>query len=728
MNSIKTLIKLFSIISILLLGSCELLEDYFKDQLPSAINLNKSSITLEIGQKEIVIATVEPENAIDKSVIWESSNTAIASVTSTGEIIGIAEGEAVISVKATAKKDITNSIQVIIKKPITNPESITIDTPITKLLIGETFQLQATVLPAESTDKSVSWVSSNPEIVSVSTEGLLTGKAIGKATITVMSVADESINNTLSINVETSGTTEIKPESITINNPVSSLSIGDTLQLQATVLPANATNKKVSWLSSNTNVATIDELGNLSVINLGETTISASISETNISNSFNLTAHHTIYSYSKEGEFNIFAKEYRPISDSEKNPTLPNVGDLTFVDITTESLAISENNPDIDSFYNPFIPFNHFIKLIMEKISTSNKDTINNIPFYFTISELPDNEYNKVIIKNNTIYGALNTKIDKNGYYAKFLLVMRVNSSNILETYIKYERIDSNFIESAYSIGELFMTTNIINNNSSFVSKNLELLDLNNLIYDESHSKAIIFTDDNNKISAHYIEEDKSQNFEVENSTGKADVMIYEVDSENTLETTIHTDFYNSNKELIALVSYNADSLDISKLDTNDLGTIVSNIDLQYSLKNILPLKPEYSNNYDLISIVTSNNTDISKRYYLFSKTLMGTPRQLIPSYNGGDVLQYINSFIDNTEDIYINTNIETTYDYPAYFTWTYDTSYFTGASLSTVATLRANFKNMYDKHWLEFRNSSVDYSKINRSQDELDIINSISK
>ena len=131
-------------------------------------------------------------------------------------------------------RDVTFSTAVV------NVTSVTVSPTAATISIGGTQQLTETVLPANATNKSVTWSSSNTAVATVSTSGLVTAVAIGSATITV-TTQDGNYTATSVITVAT-----IPVTSVSVSPPAATLSVGGTQQLTATVLPANATNKSVT--------------------------------------------------------------------------------------------------------------------------------------------------------------------------------------------------------------------------------------------------------------------------------------------------------------------------------------------------------------------------------------------------------------------------------------------------------------------------------------------------
>ena len=148
------------------------------------VKLNKSALTLQIYQKETLQATIFPDDATDQTVTWSSSYDAIASVTQNGEVSAIKEGFAIITVTTKdGNKKATCSVTVMPEPvPVTD---VTIDKSTLTLQVAQKENLRVTVIPANATDKTVIWSSSDETVASVNQNGEVTAIKEGSATITV---------------------------------------------------------------------------------------------------------------------------------------------------------------------------------------------------------------------------------------------------------------------------------------------------------------------------------------------------------------------------------------------------------------------------------------------------------------------------------------------------------------------------------------------------------------
>ena len=232
----------------------------------TGVSISKSTLPLTEGDSETLTATVSPSNATNKAVNWSSSDAGVASV-SDGKVTALKPGTTTITVStADGGKTATCAVTVEAKKiPVTG---VTLDKEETGLVEGEEVTLVATLAPENATEKTVEWSSSDEKVATVK-DGKVTAVAPGTATITVKTV-DGSKTATCKVTVEKKG---IPVNKVTLNKTTQTLEIGSEVTLVATVSPSNATNKKLTWSSSNSEVATVDQNGKVKAVKAGTSSI-----------------------------------------------------------------------------------------------------------------------------------------------------------------------------------------------------------------------------------------------------------------------------------------------------------------------------------------------------------------------------------------------------------------------------------------------------------------------
>jgi expansin len=155
------------------------------------------------------------------------------------------------------------------------------------LVPGMTSQLTATVSPANASDKSVNWTSDNTGVATINTNGVVTGISEGNATITVVT-NDGSYTASCIVAVD-SVVTSVPVTGVTISPTNTSVDIGGTIVLNASVSPDNATDKSVGWSTSDANIATVDQSGVVTGVSAGSTTITVNTTDGNFTASSAIT-------------------------------------------------------------------------------------------------------------------------------------------------------------------------------------------------------------------------------------------------------------------------------------------------------------------------------------------------------------------------------------------------------------------------------------------------------
>lgn len=233
-----------------------------KERVVTGITLNTNSISVSIGEENHLVATTNPADA---AVTWSTDNDNIATVDNNGKVVGKSEGKTNIRAKLN---DVTEAVcEVTVVKPAAS--SVYLNTTDLKLSEGEPNSLVATVLPENARNKNVTWESSNTDVATVDENGKVLAKSAGEATITVTT---EDGDHTATCKVTVINAV-VSVESVGLNTNSLELSIGKEHKLEATITPSNATNKSVTWESSNSDVATVDNNGKVVGKSAGDATI-----------------------------------------------------------------------------------------------------------------------------------------------------------------------------------------------------------------------------------------------------------------------------------------------------------------------------------------------------------------------------------------------------------------------------------------------------------------------
>lgn len=234
----------------------------------SSINVTSYSNIVSVKNTLQVSANILPANSTNTYIGWKSSNTSIATVSKTGLITGVKIGSVAITAIAY---DSTNGLissnysVTVIAEPFVALTSISLAPlalPLPLILnINQSFTAIMAFTPANATNKTLTWTSSSLNVANVNASGLITGLTNGTCIITARS----SAGLTALINV----TVQTPPAAISLNV---SIHVSQTFTLIPTIQPDNASNKTVTWSSSNSNVATVSN-GLITGISAGLCTI-----------------------------------------------------------------------------------------------------------------------------------------------------------------------------------------------------------------------------------------------------------------------------------------------------------------------------------------------------------------------------------------------------------------------------------------------------------------------
>ena len=249
----------------------------------TTISISPASITLEAGGDALTLtAAVTPDG---KKVIWTqaagdkliiSPSDGLATTATVAAKEG-ATGTTTVTATVEGESVSTNcQVTIIAKGTLVPVDKVTVSPKTKAMVVGEKANLQAIVSPSDATNRTVTWTSNAPAVVAVdAASGEVEAKAAGTATITA-TTADGNKTATCTVTVTAAAT----------NVPVTGLSMSKTLvvgknatrALKATVAPATATNKNVTWVSSNKTIATVDARGNVKGIRKGTAVITATSS------------------------------------------------------------------------------------------------------------------------------------------------------------------------------------------------------------------------------------------------------------------------------------------------------------------------------------------------------------------------------------------------------------------------------------------------------------------
>ena len=231
----------------------------------------QETMSLQVGGSGILTAEVGPVTADNRNVIWSTSNSNVAIVVN-GTVTAVGPGTATITATAADGSGVSANCVVTVSK--VSVESVTLSSRTLTLNVGGSSILTATVTPDNVEDRSVVWMSSDSRVATV-VDGVVTAVGPGTATITVSTVdGGKTATCTVTVKGEVTG--------IELDRSSVSMTAGDSVTLEYSLLPEGTGGYTVSWSSSDTSVATVSN-GRITAVGPGTATITATVGGTQLS-------------------------------------------------------------------------------------------------------------------------------------------------------------------------------------------------------------------------------------------------------------------------------------------------------------------------------------------------------------------------------------------------------------------------------------------------------------
>ena len=233
----------------------------------TGINIDKTSVNLNIGESITLKGTIIPNNATNQKISWLSSNSSIVIVDAQGKITGVGNGTSTITARSGNGKEA--KCTVVVKGNTVAITKISLDKKEISINKGDSLILNSEITPENASNKTVSWISSNQKIVEVTESGKITGKSAGNVTITVRTNNGKEAKCNVTVIEKT-----VAVESVSLDRTNVNIDAGKEITITASIKPDNATNKNITWQSSNTSVAKVSN-GKIIGVGSGTATITA---------------------------------------------------------------------------------------------------------------------------------------------------------------------------------------------------------------------------------------------------------------------------------------------------------------------------------------------------------------------------------------------------------------------------------------------------------------------
>ena len=233
------------------------------------INILQEVMSIELGQTKKIGVIFTPNNATNQGLTWASSNTNILTVDGSGNIVPVSKGSVIVTATSIEGKH-SDYITVEVVEPanIIPETSITFSTNNYRIFVNDTVNLVPVILPSNVTYQSVIWSSSNRDVANVD-NGLVYGLSAGTAIITA-TTRYSGLTAKVTIIVD-----KVEVSGMTLNVTSKELNIGETFVVVADILPVNATDKNISWSTSDKNIAVVSDDGIITAINSGKAYVTA---------------------------------------------------------------------------------------------------------------------------------------------------------------------------------------------------------------------------------------------------------------------------------------------------------------------------------------------------------------------------------------------------------------------------------------------------------------------
>lgn len=229
------------------------------------IDMGDYQSEMVLGEKQLLNVTILPENSTNETIKYYSSNEKIATINGLGRITAISEGKTTISVSVG---NIEESFELTVIRAKEDEEiikvtDIEVGNYTKEMEVDKTQNLSPTVVPSNATNSNISYSSSDISIATVSSSGEVKGIAPGNVTI---SISADGITKSVNLKIKV-GTTNIQ-----LNSNYLILKVGEEFKINAKAIPENAS-QDILYKSSNSNIATVTNDGNIVAKSIGNATI-----------------------------------------------------------------------------------------------------------------------------------------------------------------------------------------------------------------------------------------------------------------------------------------------------------------------------------------------------------------------------------------------------------------------------------------------------------------------
>ncbi|WP_194529929.1 Ig-like domain-containing protein [Zobellia roscoffensis] len=240
----------------------------------TGIEIVPDSLEIVEGFDAMLTATIFPEDADEKGVIWSTDSPSVVSVDSLGMVTALTVGTALVTVTTDDGGFTSSAFVEVLRAPI-RVTGIEIVPDSLEIVEGFDAMLTATIFPEDADDKGIIWSTDSPSVVSVDSLGMVTALTVGTALVTVTTddggFTSSAFVEVLRAPIRVTGI-EIVPDSLEIVE-------GFDAMLTATIFPEDADDKGISWSTDSPSVVSVDSLGMVTALTAGIAKVTATTND-----------------------------------------------------------------------------------------------------------------------------------------------------------------------------------------------------------------------------------------------------------------------------------------------------------------------------------------------------------------------------------------------------------------------------------------------------------------
>ena len=239
-----------------------------KPRLVQAISLNATQKEVIVGDSFTLTATLSPENATNRNVIWKLVSGHAISLSNTGVIQAKKVGEALVRAEAADGSGITAECKVVVKPRLV--QAISLNATQKEVIVGDSFTLTATLSPENATNRNVIWKLVSGHAISLSNTGVIQAKKVGEALVRAEAADGSGVSAACKV--------VVKPrlvQEISLKLEKDTVAVGEHFTVTADVLPKNATNSTLQWSVSDPLLLKHLGAGSFETLKTGSATITA---------------------------------------------------------------------------------------------------------------------------------------------------------------------------------------------------------------------------------------------------------------------------------------------------------------------------------------------------------------------------------------------------------------------------------------------------------------------